>query len=1051
MDVRLVQDPLRPAKEASVESALEALAKDVRQRLADTATRAAELRDDDERFWKRLVDVLTVRHEEALDLLYEATGAQPADAWNRVRSYHARTIRSLWPEIEACFEHFTETPPPCRVWTDAVESLEGFCDTLPARLEAWLDPAVYAPDEDASLYETARKLGTRLRLWSRETKTRIQNGYRDARGKDDLPLPGTTRPVPVRDIVQYHACVRLAGAVEAHVLEGEELRRRRAMQLASICAQWNRAVLDAETQLAHVQTDVTELDEPQVAAWRDARRAARKLQEQIEALSELSLPEHVDDDLLAGIDEELRDDLARGGTYLLPDRRIHRGNRASSGLFEAASETTRRLDQLGARLKLEEITFEMREAVVSHRRGLLDRMAHLSMTPVRKTFTSMRLQIEHAEEMLRDSTDAPEALMQALDRIRGQLARGLESALSSLPGIATAGISAALPEGVDERRTQAAGLPSRMIVAGDPEEDGAPATGRSRTIDVKERALRAFDDTINERLRRDAELFRTELLGLWNDAEQATQIIHYNLNTAQEELARRIGGAAGDVPIKSLAAEGLELASETIAQLEDRLPPLWMSYEAAVIALTQAYWLQFVRDVNDDVSVHSRVAGMRSRLSRRAEDLVRRSREQDDSRRNGFSRFAGEARTRMRLLARSGSDTTPAIATEESDAHAVIDVVTGVDSLFEELPFVYRRLFSFDPVSDPSLLEGSESDLATLDQHYDRWRRGRTSSPINFLFDPGTGRTSFLNIAQSHLEDRKLHVGRVPLSDRVRSEAELVDQLLAALQLESSATTLDAIADQIVDSTAPPKACLIIDNLEALMLQAPGGMHLIEGFFQFAARTDSRILFVTATSAAAWSFMEKSLKSAALSVAYQSSAITSESLEAIILNRHRRSGLRLQFAEPAAPRPALRQRLRRAGSEEERQKCLHEDYFGRLFNASHGNIRLAILHWIRSIRIDSGVTVRDLVPLNFNFLQSLNLDSLFTLRAVLLHRSVDASELAAINRIPEDVAASRLAALHDRRLIEPVENDRPDAGKSYRVVPLLQQPVSEALREHNML
>lgn len=1048
MDIRLVQDPLRPARAKSVESALDALATDVQKRLDDTAERESTWADEESRRWRQFVDVLSLRHEETLASLYEVPGAHPTDAWERVRKYHSETIRSLWPDIASCLSHYEETPPPCRVWTDATLAFEAFCETLPVRSDVWLEPDFYTPADSDDLYATTRKAATRIRLWWRAKSTDFRNGYRSMRGREELPPPSPARSVKVSQIIRYHASVRIAGTVEGHVNEGERLLRQRAHRLVSMCAAWNRAILEAESDLAQMSNGTETLDERHVSTWREARHAARRFHEQIEGLIRLEAHPPLETDALLNIDEELRDDIARGGTYQLPDRRTNRNNRVSGRLLDEATRTNHRVEQLGARLRLEEMIFKMREAAVAHQFSLVKRMDNLSFTPVARTFTAMRTHIHNAEAIVRAAPQAPDALMSALDRTSEHLNRQLQSALSSLPGIATAGISAALPAGIDERRSEAARLPNRLVVAADADEDGHADPVRSELVDVSDHAARAFNETLNKRLRRDAELFRTEILGLWNDAEQATRLLSFNLNATRDELERRTHRAEGDVSIASLATEALNHTSSTIEQLEERLSMLWTSYEFAVLSLTQADWLRFVHGVYLDVAPQDGASPVGIHLQRRAADLVRRFRAQGDNGRDRIAQITRNARDHARGLVAGGR-----IEEHAESAMPALDIVADIADVVEELPFVYRRLFSFDPVSDAVFLEGRARDLETLKTHIQRRKRGRNASPICFLFGPGAGRTSFLNVVESVLRERGFDLGRVATDKRVPTEAVLADHLKAALNVTSEAESLSALSDDILSNGLRPESVVIVDHLESLMLQATDGTRLLERFFRFVERTSTAVLYVAAASEHASSLIRQRASIApALTTVHASTPMTKSTLQEVILNRHRRSGLRLRFDAPAIQPTELKRRLRRASTDDERQSILSDHYFTRLYDISEGNIRLAILYWIRSIHIDSGVTVREPVRLDFSVIRSLDLDSLFALRAVFMHRTVGASELASILRINRQDSELRLGALHHQGLVVPTMDTRPpDSTVTYRINPLLHQPTASALRNRNML
>jgi hypothetical protein len=208
------------------------------------------------------------------------------------------------------------------------------------------------------------------------------------------------------------------------------------------------------------------------------------------------------------------------------------------------------------------------------------------------------------------------------------------------------------------------------------------------------------------------------------------------------------------------------------------------------------------------------------------------------------------------------------------------------------------------------------------------------------------------------------------------------------------------------------------------MLQTAGGTEDIEQVFISLSRTDTRVYWVATMGNLSWHFLEKTASSASgFATVNKLAPFDRAALEALILSRHRRSGLPLRFAEPATS-SLMPARLRRSKTPEERQAVLRQHYFDQLFRYSGQNIMLALFYWLRSADFESEqgmLTVRPLRPLNFSVLNTFDLTRIFTLRAFLLHHSLTLREHQSIFRMSTDESTLILESLLNMRIIEPYQ------------------------------
>ncbi|MEJ2541724.1 MAG: hypothetical protein P8188_17450, partial [Gemmatimonadota bacterium] len=417
------------------------------------------------------------------------------------------------------------------------------------------------------------------------------------------------------------------------------------------------------------------------------------------------------------------------------------------------------------------------------------------------------------------------------------------------------------------------------------------------------------------------------------------------------------------------------------------------------------------------------------------------------------------------------------------------DVLGGVAGLLAPLPLIYRRLYSFKPLNDPSLLVGRDEDAAWVGNRYARWKEG--PMPPAILTGPVTvGHTSFLNVLSTTVfQDAR--VVRINLAERYETEEGLARRLAVAFweapgDPDSTGTPTSGQAgpsdppkppsegeetppwdfsrvEERLGKEEAPGVVVLLERFEHTLLRVPGGMDLAERFLGFQSRTAQRVLWLNSVSDPTWKLLASTRPRAAALVHRRELALPDrETLEEILLVRHRRSGVPLEFVDPENPSPLLRRKLQRAREDKERQAALRADFFDRLYRESKGNVPMAILLWLKSADFTSRPGWLRLVPtqgIRFAFVDELDLPLSFALMAFLEHESLTVDEYARVFSLPQDEAFQSLEALRQKFLIDRLEMDgglpvlpkRVEPGVRYRVPPLITQVIAEHLRNQNIL
>lgn len=258
-----------------------------------------------------------------------------------------------------------------------------------------------------------------------------------------------------------------------------------------------------------------------------------------------------------------------------------------------------------------------------------------------------------------------------------------------------------------------------------------------------------------------------------------------------------------------------------------------------------------------------------------------------------------------------------------------------------------------------------------------------------------------------------------------------------------------------------PRVCLI-DNLEHLVLRTYGGTKLMQRALLFFSQTETRVCWIATVNSFAWQYLDSVLGTTAhLAAAYEVSQSSRETIDKIMMKRHRRSGLRLHFGQPAGGTPILARRLRRARNERVRQTLLRDHFFEWLHHQCGTNVMLALAGWLQAAQFDSGaVTLEEATPLSFEFLKTFDLAHCFTLKAFLMHNTLTKAEYDRLFPAATDENTSVLQSLLNLDMIVPsgVSLTRLDSAPNsirpdtrYRLHPLLVHPVSVLLKQQNII
>jgi hypothetical protein len=277
--------------------------------------------------------------------------------------------------------------------------------------------------------------------------------------------------------------------------------------------------------------------------------------------------------------------------------------------------------------------------------------------------------------------------------------------------------------------------------------------------------------------------------------------------------------------------------------------------------------------------------------------------------------------------------------------------------------------------------------------------------------------------------------------------AEFHDRLLTPTQLEIFLRQLLNLGDDTDFEAAfrAERRVLILEEAERIYLRKVGGFAAANHLLHLIHRTASTTLWVIVMNDKSYRVLDAGTHlHRVFSHRINTMNVSRDNLENAILERHRLSGLRLEFAPPPASDPRISRAKRWIGLEDSPQKL----FFDSLFQQSEGIFRSAFDLWLSSIERVEGDTILIRQPLDpsFNrFRSELVREDQFTLLVVQEHGSLTQEELADVLCEPLDASRGRIERLSVLGLIEP-----DPCHPGLRIRPEAQRFVNDLLRRSNL-
>lgn len=733
---------------------------------------------------------------------------------------------------------------------------------------------------------------------------------------------------------------------------------------------------------------------------------------------------------------------------------------------EAAGEWDRWAAESAARLDLCAILLDACDAVDGTRREMIASWAGV-VGEIDAALSEVGARLDggrgRAERLAGKVAGLADALRREQERTVDDIGR-IEGTLPD-PGRLLDALTGAVDEALARFEETGGQLPESLVVHRVPRADAGMRRpgGPGHDVELREAALQAFDALRAQRIRRVPTAISEAMGRVHAVVAELREVSAYGYEAAIAELSEAADPA--EVESTVMVVNGLSRAARKVEDARGIL--------CDALAAAEASANLGIAEGTDHLVQRATADRLTARyLDARSHVVAEAARDQKKWRRR-FARAAGRATAAWRILRTRLWPVKRALgigADLRSQAELRDRSLAFAEEVPAQLPVVYRRLFAFEPLSDPRLLAGREDALDAVESSWARWQNEPTRS-LMVVAPPGSGITSFLNIAADRLRAEAPRVRsaappvvvRQTLRERVRTEASLACRLGGWLGL-GGARDLDALAARILE--APPDSLprvVILEGAEHLHLRVPDGASLLERMLAFSSRTQPRIFWVLSMTSSAWQLARKrSPASFGDLESIELDSLTAHELKQAVLARHRLSGLPLRYAEPRTGRNLLLGRARGSKGLQKHQQQIEADYFQRLHRASLGSIRLALFHWLRSAdfrTVEGSLLVQPLEPLQ-PFAGTLDIDQSFALKALFDHGTLTVREYCEIVRVPLPQGRHLFHALCDLRVVEAAEGAEnpaealPDSDAQetlYRLRPLVAGAVVTHLKSLNIL
>ena len=375
----------------------------------------------------------------------------------------------------------------------------------------------------------------------------------------------------------------------------------------------------------------------------------------------------------------------------------------------------------------------------------------------------------------------------------------------------------------------------------------------------------------------------------------------------------------------------------------------------------------------------------------------------------------------------------------EQSTEAISRHLIAFQDQVNRLPFVYRRLFRIEPITDDRLFSGRKDEIMALQKDFDLWKKG-VRGAVAIIGERGSGKTTLINDIV-----RDIYAGYPVIT--IRFDQTNIDQSALFKTLRDRLNSGKSKSwDELYEALDPntPVIC-VIENLHNLFLRKISGFGAIDEMMKFISRSRDRVYWVISSGLYGWQYLDKAQHiSRNFSQVVKLHNLTPGEMQDLIMRRHRLSGYNLKVKAPE--NIDHNRKFKKLNAEQEKQDFLVDRLFRNLSEKSDGNIVVAMLFWLSSVT-DIGsdfIEVDTDIELDNSFVHYLTTDELFALVVLIQHEILNPDEMAAVLRMDSADADLLLHQMNNRGYVRQLD-------VNYSVHPFFYRPIVRALSSRNML
>lgn len=922
--------------------------------------------------------------------------------------------------------------------------------------------------EPANLYTPGAKDHTLRRLGMALARSRRHVGAAArtvGRVFTRRPPPLQEQTVPLRALGRYHLTARVPRATARGL---EALIESVAVPIARIeraSDYWIHGIFDLEASVAiglSTSTEAVGEGEPPVPTREALDAQHQRLISHLEkALEEVrDLQARVNKVDLDPAHQAFIVEAGRSGTFM-----VNATHRSEAALARINVHLDRRwetfFERAANRLSLILILSELRKSLLELVRSLrseLEATAEKDCDALAETAKALK---ELAEGLT--STDLDADLISSHQEKALQLVNSLGQTLRSLRGADEAArASARTAEGVLHLiRSLPTTLPAQELQDPDGFVASSPPLREYRLAEV---GSQAFDALAIEQIRTCGAAGQA-YGALEGGLLDVKRVLTFNLGSAQEEMS---GDSTDLADARELIVGGLERSAVQLDTLASGLRATVTKDTDQMLQALGRPWNRFRARVRVEDQRKDELIGIWHEVVDWSRDSYSAYRTWLESADDRLRTLASASGRRFLKLVRLGQEVVLQDQASEAETERTLRALQEADELRESFPVVYERLFSGLPVKDPNLMVGRASSLSRVRHIRRRWERG-VAPLLTVVAEAGAGKTTFLNLLEAEVFSDVACL-RVSLAHRYTCAEEFLETIRQAIPEThapppfspelSVADQTTALFDALVSLAGNSRVAVMIDDVEHLIERRVGGAAIMRDLLTQLRRSPPTVWWIMSAAPHGWSLLETLEPTAATLVPrLDLPLLTRDELETVILDRHRRSGLPLEFREPEDQTRRFRRELRRAGTTEARQALIQQTFFDQMHRATNGDLSLALFSWLRLLDLDRDhrlLYVRPFRSLSFSFLAQLSLEQAFALKSLLDHRSLTPREHSRIRNQDPGESLLIFESLLGLWLIDPAvgmdETGTPAMeDHRYLIHPLANRAVREHLRGRHIV